>query len=186
VLEIKNKDIAAHLKLPPVKLHCRCVTYIGDLNRCRVWLYEDVPKQANWLHLSNAPPPPPYSPPFPPRKHARGGCDPRRGQGLQGEADRQCISADRQCIGQAIAHSASVILDSHLATIHGTKLYPRFARFARFNREEESYCRYTIRIMVGGRIKHSLMPNKNNTMFSSVTDSHLIHASVMNDCLCKA
>ena len=26
VLEIKNKDIAAHLKLPPVKLHCRCVT----------------------------------------------------------------------------------------------------------------------------------------------------------------
>ena len=24
-LQIKNTDIAAHLKLPPVKLHCRCV-----------------------------------------------------------------------------------------------------------------------------------------------------------------
>jgi nitrogen fixation NifU-like protein len=30
IVDIKNTDIAAHLKLPPVKLHCRCVIRAAD------------------------------------------------------------------------------------------------------------------------------------------------------------
>ena len=76
-LAIKNTDIAAHLKLPPVKLHCRCA--LG----CRISFSFCFPRAFDSCK------PPLLSHMFFAPQHARGRCHQSRAEGLAAKAGRR-------------------------------------------------------------------------------------------------